>query len=505
MRWSIIKSAAIGSAVLITVYYQCFSDSRNYIDTGQPSEILGAMNFMTQQRAYPGKVIKGGKFYSEYQQSSSRIKKVVSDDSWELLGPFNQGGRTNLIVVDPNNTEIIYAGSASGGLWKMKYYSDENYTWERVNTGYPVLGVNAIAIDQRDSNIIYIGTGEVYGYQNSNGGLHIRTTRGSYGIGLLKTVDGGVNWTKSIDWTYSMQRGILAIDIDPDNPDIIYSGTTEGLYKSINSGESWMLVNSTVMAVDIEINPNNTDILFVSFGNFETEGNGIYRSDNAGDTWTKLSGGLPDSWTGKTMIDIYENEPNIIYADVANMFSSLGLYKSEDNGKTWTLLSNEGYSGGQGWFSHYVRVDPEDNKKIFLAGVPHGSSEDGGTTFYQRPSENMHLDNHAFANHPSDPDIIYFATDGGVYRTQDGGWTISPLNRGYVTAQFYPGFSCSATDSNFAAGGLQDNSVMTFRGSPDWVREGFADGNYAFIDPNDDNVIYASNQRLQIFKSRIKV
>ena len=192
-----------------------------------------------EQREYPGKVIPKYAFYDAFEKSRLILNKgeiaLKPDDTWQSIGPTNQGGRTIALAVDPQNADVIYAGAASGGLWRLTFTGTNQYEWEYIDTGFPVLGVNSIAVDPRDSDVIYIGTGEVYGYQNSIGGLYVRTTRGSYGIGLLKTTDRGKTWTKSIDWSYDQRRGILSLELNPLNPDIVFAGTTEGTFKSTDA------------------------------------------------------------------------------------------------------------------------------------------------------------------------------------------------------------------------------------------------------------------------------
>ena len=471
---------------------------------------MGALEFWTAQRAYPHRVIPDGHFYKAFEYSQRRLKKnenrLQTSDHWTSIGPTNLGGRTIALAVDPQNPNVIYAGAASGGLWRLTVSTNTDYSWEYIDTGYPVLGVNAVAVDPRNSDVIYIGTGEVYGYQNSIGGLHIRTTRGSYGIGLLKSTDRGNTWVKSIDWLYHQQRGVLCIRINPQNPDIIFAGTTEGTYRSPDAGDTWEKVHSVLMAVDIAINPVNPNIIYVSCGNLESPGHGIFRSFQGGNvnTWEKLQTGLPLRWGGKTMLAIYNSSPNIIYADIADttdaqnksIKKTTGLYRSTDYGDSWALVTNFDYASYQAWFSHYVRIHPTDDFKLFCAGVNFYTSNNGGN--YLSLKFDMHVDHHAYADHPTNPDIVYFANDGGVYRTTDGGETIDELNNGYVTAQFYPGFSSSTANPHLALGGLQDNGTVMYQGTSawrTWVRGG--DGCFTAINAQNDDVMYSSMQWLQ--------
>lgn len=507
-RVIIIPLSVITALFVITVLrLGTFSDYNSEEKTVPArSDAMNALNFWSDQRAYPAVVMPDAGYYKAFEYSNIRLDKgekgLNPHDTWESIGPRNRGGRTNAIAVDPQNPDVIYAGAASGGLWRLTFTAEDQYSWEYIDTGFPVLGVNAIGIDPRDSDVIYIGTGEVYGYQSSIGGLYIRTTRGSYGIGLLKTTDRGATWTKSIDWAYNQQRGVLAIEINPLNPDVIFAGTSEGTYKSVNAGETWTKIHSTLMAVDVAINPVDTSIVYVSCGNLDSPGSGIYKSIDGGGTWTKLGGGLPSSWSGKTLLAIYKSSPNILYADVANDFNTKGLYRSENHGITWTQVMDlfVDYATYQGWFSHYVRVNPVDDSKLLIGGVNFYYSNDGGVTVTKKGG--MHVDHHAYAEHPTNPNIVYFANDGGVYRTKDGGASFQMLNDGYVTAQFYNGFSSSATNPDLAIGGLQDNGTYFYKGTPQWEVSGLGgDGCYTAINPLNDLIIFGSSQYLSIRRS----
>ncbi|MCP4728376.1 MAG: hypothetical protein GY863_25290, partial [bacterium] len=193
------------------------------------------------QRSYPGRNVSGDGFFRAFEETKHRFEKTSipgTADEWISIGPKNFAGRTIALALDPENPDILYAGSASGGLWKLTITGpgDNDYNWERIEIGYPVLGVGAIAVDPRDPDVIYIGTGEVYAYQGQDGdaswGSYWLRIRGNYGIGLLKTTDGGETWSKSIDWTRNQERGIQRIVIDPTNPDKLFAGTTEGIYLS---------------------------------------------------------------------------------------------------------------------------------------------------------------------------------------------------------------------------------------------------------------------------------
>ncbi len=491
--------------------------------TRSPSGAMQALDFFAAARAYPNATIPAQGHYRAFEYSKSNLQKknaaLRATEPWQLLGPKNVGGRTNAIAFNPLNPNTIYVGAASGGLWRSYTGGVGVEAWEYVDTGFPVLGVGAIAIDPLDSNVIYIGTGEVYGYQNSLGGVTVRTTRGSYGIGILKTIDGGATWSKSLDWTQEQQRGVQALALNPTNSSIIYAGTTEGTYKSMNAGASWTLVHNVPMAMDIDLNPLDPNIVFVACGDLGSPGAAVYRSKDAGATWQKLTNGLPANYTGKTILDIHPLEPNIIYAHVANDFNSLGIYRSTDSGDTWERRSSLDIAQYQGWYSHFVIVHPFDPETVIAGGIDLWKSVDGGRTFTRKsnwaawqfgvvpiggpegPPNYSHADHHAAMYHPIDPDIVYFTNDGGVFRSRDNGETFEGVNGGYASTQFYNGFSCAWNDSNLAIGGLQDNSTVIYEGAAAWRRVIGGDGCWTAIDQQNHNVMYGEAQQLNIFKS----
>jgi photosystem II stability/assembly factor-like uncharacterized protein len=462
------------------------------------------------QRTYPDENFPSQGYYDGFIHSKRVLKKVTGNvqaaDTWKSMGPANYGGRTNALAIDPRNPNILYAGSASGGLWRMTM-SGNSYTWNYIDTHFPVLGVNAIAIDPADSKTLYIGTGEVYGYQKSIGSVYERLSRGSYGIGILKSVDSGLTWNKSLDWTYQQQRGVLCLRINPLNPKVVFAGTSEGVYKSTDAGVNWVQVHSVLMAVDIAFKPGDTTVMYVSCGNLGSNGMGVYRSLNSGaaGSFQKLGGGLPGNWTGKTMLAVCPDRPNALYADIGNDTSTLGLYYSGDQGSAWTLRNDSNYAGVQGWFSHYVRPHPQNCENLMIGGQHFYRSNDGGRTIYvvggQWPNNTLHLDHHAFANSPVDMKTIYIGHDGGVSRTRDGGETFESMKQGYITTQCYPGFSTSQTDSNLAIAGLQDNQILVYRGTENWTLYTTGDGTYTAIDPNNNQILYAANQNLWMIRS----
>ncbi len=488
------------------------------------SGALKALDFWTKSRAYPNDDIPSKAYYKAFEYSKSFLSKQnnLSNYSFEQLGPHNIGGRTLDVQFNPQNTNTIFAGAASGGLWRSFTGGVGVSVWHQVPTGYPVLGVSSIAIVPNDSNIIYIGTGEVYNYHNSHGGLTIRETRGSYGMGILKSTDYGVTWTKSLDWSYNSERGIEKVKIDPNNYNVIWAATTEGSYKSTDAGQTWAQMHNILMVTDIVVNPNNSNIVYEACGNLGSTGNGIYRTTDAGNSWTKLTNGLPANYGGKALLEIYQANPQIIFASIGNGSSSgagTWLCKSTNGGDNWTIINTTDYSTYQGWYSHWVGVNPTDQNQLLVGGIDIYKSTNGGSSLNQKsywylwyfgvtppggpegPPDYVHADQHSITYNPDNPNIIYFGTDGGVFRTTDGGETFAGCNGGYQSTQFYSQFTSSFTSANIAIGGLQDNATAIYLGTDAWKRVIGGDGCATGINPNDENNMFGTYTNLTLYRS----
>lgn len=485
-----------------------------------------ALDFWAAVRAYPAETIPNQGYFEAYQYAKQFMHttrdSLPETDPWETIGPHNIGGRTNALAFNPQNPNTIYAGSASGGLWRSYTGGVGADAWDYVPTGFPVLGVGGIAIAPNDSNTIYIGTGEVYGYQDAQGGTVIRTTRGSYGIGILKTTDGGDTWSKSLDWTYEQKRGVWTIRINPQNPDVVWAATTEGPYKSTDGGDTWNLMFPAIMAMDLVINPQDPDIVFVGCGNLLSPGRGIYRTTDGGSTWTQLTEGLPTNFGGKIYLSMYPQSPNIVYASIGNGYSSgagTWLCRTTDNGDTWQTMSTLDYATYQGWFAHIVAVSPVDPTLVITGGVDLYKSTNSGSNLQRKsywnawyfgvvppggpegPPNYSHADHHTVAWHPTDPNIVYFGNDGGVFRSLDAGETFEGCNGGYQSTQFYNGFSCSYLQADLALGGMQDNATAIYEGTVAWRRVIGGDGCWTGISSQNDLHMYGSYQGLSMQKS----
>lgn len=485
-----------------------------------------ALSDWGDSRAYPFKSIPAGTYGREVERLRLTGRSARGQGAgWQPLGPTNGGGRMLTVAFDPVDPGTIWAGAASGGLWRSTTGGVGADAWERIETGHPVLGVSTIAFAPDDPQTIYIGTGEVYNHMNAGELAADRATRGSYGIGILKSTDGGASWIKSLDWSYDQRRGVWAVRIDPFDSDVVWAATTEGVYKSIDAGASWQLSLGVVMAMDLVVHPTIPGTVLVGCGNLSSPGRGIYQTRNGGITWPQITGGdLPADFAGKIQFGVTPADPGLVYASIGNGFTSAGgaswLLRSFNFGLTWELRTTTDYSRYQGWFAHDVDISPTDGDDVVAVGIDVWTSSNGGTTLNRVTSwtagfsgilpdggpegtdDYSHADHHDVVFHPTDPSIFYLANDGGIFRSTDGGLTYEGVNGGLQTQQFYNGTWSDPNDPNLWLGGLQDNSTVIYRGPGQWQRGVLGgDGGWGSIDPTDTDIVYASAQNLQIGKS----
>jgi photosystem II stability/assembly factor-like uncharacterized protein len=538
---------ALGCASLLTAC-STGNDAPHAVARPHVSGAYSALSFWGDSRAYPARDIPPHAFTEAYEFSRANLRRSLvgafgrsrgmedgataplatgQGGGWQAIGPRNGGGRTLTLAFDPNDPSTVYAGAASGGLWRSTTGGVGAAAWQRVTTGFPELGVSTIAFEPGSSDVFYIGTGEVYNYQTAGDLEADRRTRGSYGIGILKTTDGGATWTKSLDWSYNQRHGVWAIRIDSTDNDVVWAATTEGVYKSLDAGQTWTQKHAVVMAMDLVLHPTNPQIALVGCGDLSSPGRGIYRTTDGGDSWTQITGGgVPTDFAGKIQFGVTPADPDLVFASIGNGFEVFGpdnytwLLRSTDFGASFALRSTTDYSRWQGWYSHDVAVHPTDPDTIVTVGIDIWKSTDGGLNLAQVSDYNnyfrgvlapgdpeglsdySHADHHDVLYHPTDPDIVYFANDGGVFRSLDGGKKFEGVNGGYQSQQFYNGFSSDPTNPNLAMGGLQDFSSAVYRGPGLWQRWVYGgDGGWSAIDHTNPDVLYATAQFLSLAKS----
>jgi hypothetical protein len=534
------------SGFIVLAFHSC-SEKHDSKENEENEGLTSAemMKLWGEMRAYPYDAIPQEKFHLGFRKLKDDEEKLrrrklsglgsnqaaMSVTPWTPLAPKNFAGRILSLAFHPTNANVMWVGSASGGLWKTTNGGTgaaNGINWVNVATGFPVLGISAIAVNPVNPSELYLGTGEVYnsggnGYQGQND----RIFRGSYGIGILKTTDGGTTWSKSLDFSSANLKGVADIIINPLKASTVYAATTDGVYRSFNSGADWQLVHPVPMSMDICMKPNDTSTLYVGAGNFGSAGSGIYKSVNAGGSspvFTKLSSGLPAAFTGMIRLHISPSNVNKVYASIGkapNSTAASGLYASTNGGSSWTKASSTAYINSQGWYAHDVVASPTNANTVFVAEMDMYRTTTGGgtltkisdwslwnfnnttvgTTAEGSTTKYVHADIHHLYVSPFSATTIFAVSDGGVFKTTNSGTSFVSLNGGLQTAQIYSNMAVSASDPNFMICGLQDNATFIYQGQPGCVRKIGGDGFSAAIDPTNDNICFGSLYYFTVYKS----
>lgn len=493
----ILLSLSLFAAVL-----KLYSD----IDTGTAKGTRGkipsapADDWFEKQRAFPYDEIPANK-YREAIEYVKRMPVYQCDVPlpWTLAGPTNIEGRITTISIHPSNPQIVYIGTANGGLWKS---TDFCGSWLSIFDNQNTSSIGAIAIDPLNPNIIYCGTGE------SN------SLRSYYpGTGMYKSTDAGATWTLvGLQNTYSFGN----IAVNPLNPQIVYAaavGSTRrknierGIYKSTNGGSSWsqsLFIADSVGGIDVILDPSNPNKLFaamwerqrredyVKYGGPMTA---LYLSTNAGTSWSIVNGGFPSNSSdlGRISLDMCASNPQVIYALTAYANgNSRGLYKSTDGGTSW-VLTNASVAGSSNyaWFNRICKVSPVDANNLYCGGLNMERSLNGGTGFSSVNAS--HVDQHAAAFSTSNPNFIVIGNDGGIDFSTNNGVSWSASNSLPIT-QFYAG-EIDNSNPNTILGGAQDNGTnRTLGGINNWTSIYGGDGFYCLVDYNNPMRVYASSQ-----------
>lgn len=409
---------------------------------------------------------------------------IFGDLQARHIGPALMSGRFGDIEGHPTNSRILYAGAAGGGVWKT---SNGGATFQPIFDDFPQ-SIGAIEVDPNDpDNTVWVGTGEIW-TRNSV----------SVGDGLFRTTDGGSNWQLM---GFEGSERISSVIVNPNNSNEIYVGvlgglwgdsTQRGVYKSVDGGKTWeqqLYVDETTGCADLIMDPNDPNVLYASMWEFRRTGwsfnsggtnSALYKSTDGGKSWDKIHQGFPEGQLGRIAVAVAPSDPNRLYAVLeTEKDEDKGLYGSTDAGKTWTHLNSDFGLVVRPFYFSRITVDPK-NPDILVKGGLFGSiSRDGGNTFTNLGT--MHPDIHDIWFDPNDSDKLFVATDGGVYRSWDGGSTMEIVEN-IPVSQFYHVSVDNAEPYNIY-GGLQDNGSWYGPSSAtggvkagDWKSVGMGDG-----------------------------
>lgn len=474
--------------------YDYFEMARNYPD------------FTMDTKAFNKAV---GECYADIRKQS---KTNPFSAAWTQEGPTNIGGRIVCLAVHPTNSNIIFAGSVYGGIFKS---TDGGNNWRPVFDSTAYLSIGCITIDKTNPDIMYAGTGDP------------STAFTAFtGNGIYKSTNGGETW----NYLGLAQTGVVAkIAIHPTNNQIVFAATmgflmrrdnNKGLYKSIDGGVTWnsvLYVDNETGAMDVVIHPSNPQIMYATtmrrirtnkesivYGNTT----GLYKSIDGGNTWGELTSGLPPKPWCKVTVELHPTQTNSLFASVVNQQLQLeGIYKSVNSGSSFQPLNittiDTNALGGFGWYFSEVRVNPFNANHIFLQGVDLWESLDGGNSWdYGAPEWYkyiVHADKHNLQFLSASAYLL--ATDGGVYKTTNTGTTWNKLSNFPIT-QFYH-VKVNPWEPGVYYGGAQDQG--TSKGNAlsmnTWQRVLGGDGFRPEFSNTDQSIMWASTQNGKIYYS----
>jgi len=435
--------------------------------------------------------------------SATSLAATLDAANWTSIGPrptdagstYVTAGRVNAVAIDPRDNNTVYIGAAEGGVWKT---TDGGVNWTPLTDNQASLASGAIAIDPGHPDTVYVGTGEENFAQDSY-----------YGAGILKSTDAGNTWTNMV--RPFLQATIGALAISPADSNVLLCSSNLGIYRSSDGAATWTSVLAGT-GTSVLFDPTNGNIAYAALGNPSGNAiNGVYRSTDGGQTWTLLTGSgansLPSADVGRIEIAISPSTPTTLYVGIqrspANTAGNLlGIYKTTDSGATWNNLSAPDICASveQCWYDMTIRVHPTNPNLVFAGGsLSIMRTMDGGVTWNQLnfigPNQvQIHVDEHYLAFTP-DGSKLYIGNDGGMYSTTDVSnqvvsWT--ELNDTLAITQFYPGLSINPANAGIAFGGAQDNGTQRYGGSASWDYVTCGDGGFTAIDAALPAVAYAS-------------
>jgi photosystem II stability/assembly factor-like uncharacterized protein len=510
----------LGLCIIGAFFISCAADTKGssasadelaQVDEDDDEDATEVPNdWFVSQRAFPRNAIDP----LEHLRALETARRFIEEDrplgpAWSFLGPDNIGGRITDIQASPARPERIYVASAAGGVFRS---DDRGQTFRPIFDEQGTLSIGSIAVDPRDPDVVWVGTGEA----NSSGDSYP-------GTGIYLSRDGGTTWQRT-----GLERGehIGRVVVDPRDSRTVYAAVMgsmrlenehRGVYRTRDMGVTWervLFTSPRVGAIDVAIDPENPSNLYAGLWERLRDdqgfrkggpGSGVYRSADGGETWTRAMAGLPVPRTtsGRVGLSLCASQPRTIYAifdDTEHGFD--GLYRSDDGAGSWRRVDGPTIGGifaSYGWWFGNVRVSPTNPEEVFALGLYLSKSVDGGRSWAR--VGRMHSDHHALLIDPTNPSWIYSGNDGGFHVSSDHGATFAKIK--LPITQFY-NIAVDPTDGAKIYGGAQDNgtSRTTTGGTSDWRNIYGGDGFQVVVDPVETNVIYAESQNGGLGRSR---
>ena len=438
------------------------------------NRVNGKGNFVSAQQTYEEAI----------QMKQNAAFRSPSAANWSIIGPvtlpqstivtYGGMGRINAIAWPAGNTNTLYVGSPSGGLWKS---TNGGTSWAPLTDNLITLGVSDIVVSHNDANTIYLATGDADGQQNSS-------------VGILKSTDGGNTWNQTgLTFQKSATKQTSRIVQSSANANTLLVASTDGIHKTTDGGANWTMVHNTAVH-DLEYDPNNAMVLYASGSN------AVVKSTDGGNTWNSIT---PNGMTGRIELGLTKANSNFIIA----VDDAGAVRGSTDGGSNWSSLTTISNFSSQGGYNLAVAVAPTNQNLIMVGGVNGWRSTDGGTTWENYlngywnqgdPHFYVHSDHHVFKFLPNSTTMLT-GNDGGVHRgdaSAAASWT--DLSSGLAITQFY-GLAVAPNDAGIIVAGSQDNDASQLSNGTWNNRIGPSDGIEGMIDPTNPTMIqYASSQ-----------
>ncbi|GEM_PF-925137 len=427
------------------------------------------------------------------------MDKASMANEWKPVGPGNYAGRIRAIAFNPDDYSIVYAGGASGGVFKSTN-GGMNGSWTPMMDFAPAIPVGAIVVDPDNPDIVYAGTGEPIrdSYRYNSAPIY-------GGVGIMKSTDAGATWNL-LPWPTETSE-VYKMAIDPRNTDIVMAATRGGLYRTEDGGQNWSRPQPGIIT-DVVQKPDNPDIIFAAMGNDAgTRINGVYMSTNGGANFSrsKLDSNWPEGDSiGRIDLAVSAAAPDLLMAflvksekayegDERDFFC---VMRSSDAGQNWERITSlpQSLTSGQGHYDLCAAISPTDPDVVLVGGIEVYRSRNRGTTWtaVTRGNTPVHVDQHVMEFTP-DGKYMYLGNDGGVYRTENNGSSFElEMGRTLETIQFYT-LAWDPNDEDRFYGGAQDHGIFQTidTDNREWNLPRGGDGGYVLVDPTNSNVIYS--------------
>ncbi len=437
-------------------------------------------------------------FGQDFFEPSFLQPNIYHGLEWRNIGPF-RGGRVNAVAGLRGNPLTYFFGSTGGGVWKTE---DAGLTWRNISDDFfTSASIGAIGIAPSDQNILYVGAGE----------HAVRGVMTSHGDGMYRSEDGGNTWRHI---GLSGARHIAEVIVHPDDPDFVYVavqgavfGPTEerGIYRTRDGGRTWdqiLYINEFTGACDLTMDPANPRVLYAGTWDHHRKpwkirsggsGSGLWKSTDGGDTWQRITNGLP-TLMGKVGVVVSPVNPQRLYANIEAEVG--GVFRSDDGGQSWQHINKDRRTVARAWYYTELVADPQDAETVYVLNADLLRSIDGGRTFQE--IDNPHTDQHGLWINPDNPRNMILGNDGGACITFNGGISWSAQNN-QPTGQFYR----VLTDNQFpynVYGGQQDNTTIAIASqsndagisTKDWHTVSPSESAFVALDPADPTLIYGS-------------